>query len=87
MTKHIATYPLYASNPITGATLRRRIGTGYIYRPEEIKERGAHLERYGHPLHLRWRNEECRQIALDFFANNLATERAASHPHQHGEER
>lgn len=63
--KHIATYPLYGSNPITGAVwTHKRVGTGYIYEPEDIAKKQADLAKYGHPLNLRWRNEECRLAAM-----------------------
>jgi len=60
MTKHIATFPLYGSNPITGKIWNKRIGTGYINKPEQIEVERQRLARYGHPLKLRFRNDECR---------------------------
>lgn len=63
--KHIATYPLYGSNPISlRCNTSNRIGTGYIYSPDEIPGIEERLNKYGHPLRIRWRNEECRIAAL-----------------------
>jgi len=53
--KHIATYPLFGSFPISGnIDTCRRIGTGFIHRVEEIEKTREHLEARGHPLRLRW---------------------------------
>lgn len=72
--KHIATYPIYGTNPFTGrAMVNNRIGTGYIYSVDEISKKRAHLEQYGHPLRLRWRNDEC-------WADALEQMKAAEHP-------
>jgi hypothetical protein len=61
MSKHIATYPLYGSNPISGRVwTNNRVGTGYITKPEQIEAERQRLESRGHPLRLRWRNDECR---------------------------
>jgi len=58
--KHIATYPLYGTFPMTGkVNTRNRVGTGYIYSHEQIAEREAFLATRDHPLRLRWRNDEC----------------------------
>jgi hypothetical protein len=65
--KHIATYPLYGSNPITGRIWKNRIGTGYINKPEQIEPERERLAKYGHPLNLRWRNEECRALYLEWI--------------------
>lgn len=63
--KHIATYPLYGTNPITGqVNTRKRVGTGYIYRPEQIENERNRLSRYGHPMRVKWRNEDCRREFL-----------------------
>lgn len=65
MSKHIATYPIYGTHPITGQVWNKRVGTGYINKPEQIEIQRERLARYGHPLKLRWRNEECR---AEYFA-------------------
>ncbi len=63
--KHIATYPLYGSNPLSlRVDTRNRVGTGYIYSVDEIPALEGRLERVGHPLRIRWRNEECRVAAV-----------------------
>lgn len=66
MTKHIATYPLYGANPLTlRVNTKNRVGTGYIYRPEEISALEKKLAAIGHPFRIRWRNEECRRVATE----------------------
>jgi hypothetical protein len=63
--QHIATYPLYGSHPISlRVDTSNRIGTGYIYSVDEIPKIQERLDKYGHPLRLRWRNEECRRRAV-----------------------
>ena len=63
--KHIATYPLYGSQPISlRVDTRNRIGTGYIYSIDEIPALEERLNLRGHPLHIRWRNDECWKAAL-----------------------
>lgn len=65
--KHIATYPMYRTHPLTGQVLtgsRNRIGTGYLYDAGDIEKQREHLAKYGHPLHIRWRNDECRRAYL-----------------------
>ena len=63
--KHIATYPLYGSHPISlTVNTRNRVGTGYIYSVGEISKIRDRLERYGHPFNIRWRNDECWKAAL-----------------------
>ena len=62
--KHIATYPLYGSNPITlRVQTRNRIGTGYIYDVADIEKIRQRLDKFGHPLRIRWRNAECERAA------------------------
>lgn len=61
--KHIATYPLYRTHPLSLAVMtgsRNRIGTGYLYSAEDIDKVRRRLAERGHPLHIRWRNDECR---------------------------
>lgn len=71
--KHVATFPLYATCPITLRVTRRRIGTGYIYDYADLVKREAEMARKGHPVHLRWRNEECRIRTLaEAFAEALS---------------
>lgn len=60
MAKHLATFPLFGTNPMTGRIWNKRVGTGYIQKPEQIEAESKHLAKYGHPLNLRWRNDECR---------------------------
>lgn len=63
--KHIATYPLYGTFPISGrVNTSNRVGTGYIYSPAEIDALEQRLESRGHPLRIRWRNEKCRVAAV-----------------------
>lgn len=63
--KHIATYPLYGSNPLSlRVDTSNRVGTGYIYSVDQIDKIADQLGRYGHPLRIRWRNEECRKMAM-----------------------
>lgn len=58
--KHIATYPLYGFSPLTLAVdTRNRVGTGYIYSSDEIQPLEQRLAKRGHPLRLRWRNDDC----------------------------
>jgi hypothetical protein len=57
--KHIATYPLYGTNPITGAFWHKRVGTGYINKPEQVEAEEKRLRLRGHPFNIRWRNQEC----------------------------
>lgn len=66
--KHIATYPIYGSNPISGHVWNKRVGTGYIYNVAQIATLRDRLSERGHPLKLRWRNEECRAAALGIAA-------------------
>jgi hypothetical protein len=62
---HIATYPIYGSDPLSlRIDTRNRVGTGYIYSVDEISKIRARMDKYGHPLNIRWRNEECRIAAL-----------------------
>ena len=57
--KHVATYPLYGSFPISGGyNTRNRIGTGYVYSFDDIDALEARLRSKGHPLRLRWRNDD-----------------------------
>lgn len=63
--KHIATYPLYGSHPISlRVDTSNRLGTGYIYSAAEIPKLEERLARTGHPLRIRWRNDECWKAAL-----------------------
>lgn len=65
--KHIATYPLYGSQPISlRIDTRNRIGTGYIYSPDEIAALEKRLTDCGHPLRIWWRNDECWRSALEW---------------------
>jgi hypothetical protein len=70
---HIATYPIYGSSPMGFVMTNNRIGTGYIFDPKEIPALDERLSARGHPLHIRWRNEECRRTA---YSN---PDRAANH--------
>lgn len=72
MAKHIATYPIFGTNPITGQVWNKRVGTGYIYRPEQIEAEEIRLARCGHPLRLRWRNDECRADYAQWLADRAA---------------
>jgi hypothetical protein len=63
--KHIATYPLYGSNPLSlRVDTRNRVGTGYIYSADEIPAIEQRLAKYGHPFRIRWRNDDCWRAAL-----------------------
>ena len=62
---HIATYALPG---ITG----RRVGTGYIYSPEEITSIREQFLKIGYPFNLRWRNDECR-LRASLFSSQHAT--------------
>ena len=66
--KHFATYPIYGTNPITGEVWNNRVGTGYITKFEQIEPERARLQRRGHPLNLRWRNDDCRRAYTDWLA-------------------
>ena len=66
MKKHIATYPLYGSNPLNlRVDTKNRVGTGYIYSADEIQKIEERLARAGHPLRIRWRNDECWAAAME----------------------
>lgn len=54
--KHIATYAVLG---VTG----NRVGTGYLYSPEEIQKARDQYAKYEYPFHMRWRNDECRSLA------------------------
>lgn len=63
--KHLATYPLYGAFPISlKINTGNRVGTGYIYSADDIAPLRERLEARGHPLRIRWRNEECRLAAI-----------------------
>jgi hypothetical protein len=63
--KHIATYPLYGSHPISlRVQTNNRVGTGYIYSADEIPALEERLGRVGHPLRIRWRNDECYRASV-----------------------
>jgi hypothetical protein len=64
MKKHVATYPIYATAPVTLKVTRRRVGTGFIYSWAQLVAIREELAKRNHPLHVRWRNEECRRAAL-----------------------
>lgn len=68
MSKHIATYPIFGAHPITGQVWNKRVGTGYIHKPEQIAAERERLARYGHPLRLRWRNDECLADYQDWLS-------------------
>lgn len=73
MGQHIATYPLYGTHPISLVVqTNKRIGTGYIYTHEQIDRERRRLDRYGHPLNLRWRNDECRTAYFDWLRSEAA---------------
>lgn len=67
MAKHIATYPLFGTNPLTGQIWNKRVGTGYISKPEQVEIERARLAKYGHPLRIRWRNAECEAEYYDWL--------------------
>jgi hypothetical protein len=74
MAEHIATYPLFAKTlrakcdpMIDEWDTRNRVGTGYVYRPEQIREIEAKLDARGHPFRIRWRNDECLKIYQDWL--------------------
>lgn len=67
--KHYATYPIYGTCPLTGRVrTNNRVGTGYITKFEQVAELQKRLAPRGHPLRLRWRNEECRREYLRWIA-------------------
>lgn len=69
--KHIATYPIYGSHPLSlEVDTSNRLGTGYIYKASEIKEIEQRLAKTGHPLRIRWRNDECWHAALEELKND-----------------
>lgn len=72
MAKHIATYPLYGTNPITGRIWKKRVGTGYINKPEQIEKERRRLYAVGHPFNIRWRNDECRAQYLEWLESEKA---------------
>lgn len=62
--KHIATYPIFGTNPITGRIWNKRVGTGYLYTTIQIVNTAERLAKDDHPFKIRWRNEECRLAAM-----------------------
>ena len=65
MADHLATYPLYGHHPITGRPWNRRIGTGYIQKPEGYQKAADRCAEMGVPFKPRWRNDKCRD---EYFA-------------------
>ena len=58
--KHVSTYPLFGHHPLSiRVDTNNRVGTGYIYSFDQIAKEEARLAKYGHPMRLRWRNDEC----------------------------
>ena len=59
--KHIATIPIYGTNPMTGTPTKVQVGTVYAYTVEDILKEQKSRARYGIPCRIRWRNEDCRR--------------------------
>ncbi len=60
--KHIATYPIYGTHPLSLRVMtNNRLGTGYIYENTDVPKLRDELLSKGHPFRIKWRNEECRQ--------------------------
>lgn len=59
--KHLATYPIYGTHPITLAVTKRQVATGYIYDPKTYDRAARQMAKEGQPFRPRWRNDECRR--------------------------